>query len=274
MIQTTEYGPVIRYDLARKLPGGWRYWTTAYRVGKILIDSGCAHCADELVQHLSPISDLTQIVNTHTHEDHIGANGKLQHKYKDLNILAHPLALPVLQDPRGKQPLQPYRQVFWGLPEPSFGTPLTDQEIIRSNGYSFNVIYTPGHSIDHICLYETNREWLFSGDLFVGGKDRALREGYDIWEIIKSLKGIASLPVKWLFPGSARTRENPQAEIYAKIDYLEQLGGEILYYNEQGWSESRIAKKILGTPMRVEWITLGHFSRRHLIRSYLGLYKS
>jgi glyoxylase-like metal-dependent hydrolase (beta-lactamase superfamily II) len=274
MIRSTNYGPVTRFDLARNLPNSWRYWTTAYRVGNTLIDSGCAHCADELAQRLTANPDLAQIINTHTHEDHIGANGKLQRHYQDLKILAHPLALPVLEDPAGKQPLQPYRRIFWGLPCPSFGVSLTDGEIIENDDLSFQVIYTPGHSPDHLCLYEIKRNWLFSGDLFVGGKDHAIREGSDIWEIIRSLKLISTLPIKWLFPGSARTRENPQAEILAKIDYYEQLGEEIITCHERGWSESRMARMILGAPMRVERITLGHFSRRHLIRSYLGFYKS
>ena len=44
----------------------------------------------------------------------------------------------------------------------------------------FQVIYTPGHSPDHICLFEHKHGWLFTGDLFVGGMDRALRVDYDV----------------------------------------------------------------------------------------------
>lgn len=272
MIRTTEYGPVTRYDLAKNMPAGWRYWTTAYQVGSLLIDSGCAHCADELVQVLSARQGLTHIVNTHTHEDHIGANGRLQKLYH-LTIMAHPLALPVLQDPRGQQPLKPYRRIFWGMPEPSQGIPLENQATITCEGHTYQVIYTPGHSPDHICLYEPDEGWLFSGDLFVGGKERALREGYDIWGIIDSLKKISRLKINWLFPGSARARKNPEAEIHAKIDYLQRLAEGIVQSARDGLSEARIARKILGPPMRVELITLGHFSRRHLVRSCLGKYR-
>ena len=44
------------------------------------------------------------------------------------------------------------------------------------------VIHTPGHCSNHLCLYEPNKGWLFTGDLFVGGKDRALRAGNDIFK--------------------------------------------------------------------------------------------
>lgn len=272
MIRISDYGPVTRFDLARDMPEGWRYWTTAYKVGTLLIDSGCAHCVRELTQTLSSHQRLTQIVNTHSHEDHIGVNGELQKMY-NLTIRAHPLALPILADPRGKQPLKPYRRIFWGMPKPSQGKPLADQELITCDGYTYQVLYTPGHSPDHICLYELNQGWLFSGDLFVGGKERAIREGYDIWGIIDSLKRIAGLKINWLFPGSARVRQNPGAEILAKIEHLEKLGEEIIQRAQQGWSEAQITREILGPPMRVEVITLGHFSRRHLVRSYLGKYR-
>ncbi len=208
MLRATTYGDVTRFDLARTLAGKGRYWTTAYLVDGWLIDTGCAFSAPELVRLLAD-KPLAGIVNTHSHEDHIGANGRLQRERAGLPIRVHPLALPVLADPRGQQPLHPYRRVLWGWPEPSQGQPASDGEVIETGRCRFQVVYTPGHSPDHICLYEPEQGWLFTGDLFVGGRDRALREGYDIWAIIASLKRIALLPAKRLFPGSARCAKIP-----------------------------------------------------------------
>lgn len=104
------------------------------------------------------------------------------------------------------------------------GSPTTlwrDGEVIEAGRYRFQVISTPGHSLDHICLYEAERGWLFTGDLLVGGRDRALREGYDFWGIIASLKRIAAWPAQRLFPGSARGRDHPAEEIAAKGAHLE-----------------------------------------------------
>jgi len=133
------------------------------------------------------------------------------------------------------------------------------------------VIYTPGHSPDHICLYEPDRGWLFTGDLFVGGHDRALRAGYDIWAIISSLKQIAALTATTLFPGSARVRHDPATELAAKITYLEELGERVLALHRQGRSVRGIIRALLGGPMLIEFITLGHFSRKQLVLSYLGV---
>ena len=235
----------------------------------MLVDTGCAHSALELVEALAD-QHLLRIVNTHSHEDHIGANGLLQRQRVGLEILAHTLALPVLADPRGRQPLHPYRRVMWGWPEPCQGQALADGETIETARYRFQVLYTPGHSSDHVCLYEPEQGWLFSGDLFVGGQERALRAGYDIWQIIASLKRVAALRLTTLFPGSARVREDPAKELCAKIAYLEGLGEAVLALDRQGWSVPEIVRALCGGPMLIELITLGHFSRRWLVLSYLG----
>ena len=260
---------VTRYDLARALAGKGRYWTTAYLVDGLLLDSGCAHTALEFVHSLGG-RPLTHLFNTHTHEDHIGANGPLQRLHPDLRILAHPLALPVLAEPRRRQPLHPYRRLFWGWPEPSIAQAVSDGELIATHSHQFQVIYTPGHSPDHACLYEPQRGWLFTGDLFVGGRDRALRLGYDIWEIIASLKRVASLPLTRMFHGSARVPENPRAALLQKIAYLEELGGRVMDLHRHGWSVPAIVREVCGKTMWVEWITLGNFSRRRLVLAFLG----
>jgi glyoxylase-like metal-dependent hydrolase (beta-lactamase superfamily II) len=268
MLRTSTYQEIIRFDAARTIAGRGVYWTTCYRVDGTLIDTGCAHSAHEMVEALAG-KPLERIINTHSHEDHIGANGRLQRERPGLEILAHPLAIPVLADPRHEQPLHPYRRIFWGWPEPSLAKPVAEGCCIDCGDLQFQLLYTPGHSRDHYCLYEAERQWLFSGDLYVGGQDRALREGYDIWQIIASLKRVGALPCRVLFPGSARVRENPKKELEEKIAYLEELGGKVLDRHAKGWSVDAIVKDLCGKPTAVEWVTLGNFSRRHLVRSYL-----
>jgi glyoxylase-like metal-dependent hydrolase (beta-lactamase superfamily II) len=140
---------------------------------------------------------------------------------------------------------------------------------IETKNFRFQVLYTPGHSPDHLCLYVPEQGWLFTGDLFVGGWDRALRDGYDIWQIIASLKRIAALPSTVMFPGSARIRENPQDELESKIAYLEEFGDKVLELHRKGWDVNAIVRALCGKPMLIEIVTLGNFARRHLVLSYL-----
>ena len=101
--------------------------------------------------------------------------------------------------------------------------------------------------------------------------DRATRAGYVIWQIIASLKQVALLPAVKLFPGSAQVRENPKRELDSKISYLEELGEQVLELHRQGREVQEIVRALCGGPMLVEIFTLGHFSRRRLILSYLGM---
>ncbi|HEY48014.1 MAG: hypothetical protein AMJ88_13375 [Anaerolineae bacterium SM23_ 63] len=268
MLKASQYDTVTRFDLARTIAGRGRYWTSAHFIDGLLVDSGCAYTVSELVRALDGIP-LRYVVNTHSHEDHIGANGPLQQERTNIDILAHPLALPILAHPRERQPLHPYRRLYWGWPEPSMGKSVNHHETVETEHHRFRVIYTPGHSPDHLCLYEPDRGWLFTGDLFVGGRERALRADYDIWQIIDSLKQIAGLPINWMFPGSARVRENPKEDLNAKISYLEEFGESVLELHEKGRSVKSITRALCGKPIPVEWITLGHFSRRNLVLSFI-----
>lgn len=268
MLKITRFGDVTRFDLARTIAGQGRYWTTAYWVDGLMIDTGCAYTAGELVESLAGM-ELAGIVNTHSHEDHIGANGRLQRLHPGLTIRAHPLALPILKNP-DRQYLHPYRKILWGRPEPSQGSALSDGGEVHSERYRFRILYTPGHSADHLCLYEPDRGWLFSGDLFVGGQDRTLRAGYDIWGIIASLKRVAGLPATMLFPGSARVRDDPAQALAGKINYLESMGQQVKEMHQAGQSVNEIARTLFDGPLPVELITLGHFSRRRLVLAYLG----
>jgi glyoxylase-like metal-dependent hydrolase (beta-lactamase superfamily II) len=146
---------------------------------------------------------------------------------------------------------------------------VTDGELISTRSGRLQVIFTPGHSCDHICLFEPHQGWLFTGDLFVGGHDRALRVDCSIWQIIDSLKKICALDAAIMFPGSARVRHSPAEAIMEKIDYLKRLGEKVLELDRKGRSVGEIVRALCGPPMLIELLTLGHFTRAHLVRSYL-----
>ena len=259
---------VTRIDSARTIAGRGFYWSTAYFVAGVLVDTGCAHSAHELAD-LMRDKNLKAIINTHTHEDHIGANGILQDQQKEVEIFAHSTGLHVLNHPLENQPLQMYRRVIWGQPLPCVGKAVEDGDVIEIGEASFKVIHTPGHSPDHICLFEQNRGWLFSGDLFVGGKDRALRADNDIWQLIASLKRVTKLPLTRLYPGSARIRENPVQALSDKINYLEETGDRVLALYKQGISKKEIAGRMFGGAMPIEFFTMGDFTRLNLVESFL-----
>ena len=73
-----------------------------------------------------------------------------------------------------------------------------------------------------------------------------------------------------MFPGCARVRENPKVELHEKINYLEEMGKKVLELGGKGWDVDAIARALFGKIMFIEIFTLGHFSRRNLVQSYLS----
>ncbi len=264
MIDIEQIGEVKRFRLGRTLWGRVWYFTGAYWVDGLVVDTGCAYTVQELASALHG-STVDRIVNTHSHEDHIAGNAALQEEFR-AEILAHPDAVPFLADPRQRR-LRPYQLVLWGYPAPSKASAIG--EVIESRHLSFQVIHTPGHSPDHICLYEPERGWLFTGDAYVGGRDRALRLDYNIWQIIESLKKLASLSPKVPFAGSGTVRFDAGEELSFKIEYLEETGARVLKLHKEGWSRRRIRASVLGQEMPIAYLTLGNFSGRNLVRSYI-----
>ena len=265
MLLVEEYGPVLKFCAARDFFGRSFYHTAAYWADGLLIDTTCPFTADGLLRATASLA-VVQIVNTHCHEDHIGANGLLQ-RARGATIRAHPLALSILANPR-LQHLQLYRRIFWGWPEPSQGIAVGDG--VETEHYRFQVIGTPGHSPDHICLYEPEQGWLFAGDAYIGGKDRAARPDYDIYAIIASLKKLAALRVACLFPGSGTVRlDDPVADLQRKVEYLEELGAKVRQLHNQGLGVQAIQKRLLGGDPSIRYLTLGHFRARYLVEAYL-----
>ena len=265
MISIENIGEVRGFRLARAILGRAMYYTAAYWADGLMIDTGCFYTVTELITALKDLK-VDRVVNTHSHEDHIGANAALSRAF-GAKILAHPLAIPVLALPRREKHLDPYQVVMWGYPEPSSATAIP--ETIQTKQHRFNVIHTPGHSLDHICLYEPDQGWLFSGDTYIGGKDRALRADYNIWQIIASLKELSLLDISLIFTGSGNVRRNGSAALKEKIAYLESMGEQALELHRRGLSYRQIRRKLFGREMLIAYLTLGHFTGRHLVRSFI-----
>jgi glyoxylase-like metal-dependent hydrolase (beta-lactamase superfamily II) len=260
----TPDGDVVKLRVARSFFGRPAYFTAAYWIDGVLIDTGCAHTARQFVSTLKGWR-VDRVVNTHAHEDHIGANAAVQETFR-CPVQAHPAALPILRDP-ARQPLQLYRRLFWGWPEPCDAEALN--EWVETPHHRLQVVHTPGHSPGHVCLFEPEQGWLFSGDAYIGGRDRALRKGYDIQVTLDSLKKLAELPVQAIMAGSGTVRWEGVEPLLDKIAYLEELGERIHKLHDQGLSPRRIRRRVLGPELPIAYVTFGHFSGRHLVDSYL-----
>ncbi|MGD1996419.1 MAG: MBL fold metallo-hydrolase [Anaerolineae bacterium] len=263
MLQTRTYGPVTRIHLARTFLGRPLYAVEAYLVDGLLIDTGCPGTASELVNWCRG-RGIRQAVNTHHHEDHGGGNSALQ-RVLDLPIAAPPGAVPILADfPR----LEFYRRVVWGQPDSVTVDRLGD--VIETDHHLFEVIPTSGHSPDHVCLFERERGWLFSGDLFIHERVRYLRADEDALAVLKSLRRALGLRPRLLFCSHAGLVEDACGAIERKIRYWEGLAGEARALSEAGLPLREVTDRLLGSEDMMAYLTRGHFAKINLIRSLLA----
>jgi glyoxylase-like metal-dependent hydrolase (beta-lactamase superfamily II) len=262
MLATTEYGQVTQIKLCRYPdfnPGGT---VSAYLVDGLLIDSGPAHTAEELTEFLKG-KGVKMVVNTHYHEDHIAANALLKERY-GVELLAHPLAVSKINQPAK---LYPYQEEVWGYPVPSqvkeIGNNITTQH------FRFEVIYTPGHDRDHICLFERKHGWIFTGDLFVGTRPNVVRPMDDVRQIIADLKRVKDLKPHILFPAPGNVRTEPAPVLERTIRYLEDLGQKVMELHDKGLSPAEIMKQIFGNEAPIAELTQQQFSSLNMVKSLL-----
>ncbi len=125
--------------------------------------------------------NLTHIILTHAHFDHVGA---LEAVHK-----AHPAALFAVGEH------EPLDSVYTFYSHPDLIIPPIDVRLVDGSTIGpFKVIHTPGHTKGSICLYSAKDQLLLSGDtLFCGGYGRTDLGG-SMSDMQTSLARLAELP--------------------------------------------------------------------------------
>jgi len=250
--------------MSRELFGKELYPAACYLVGGLLVDTGIAHLRKKLVSSMKG-KLFEAIVNTHAHEDHMGANALLQKSYK-VPIYAHRDALPVIARP-GRLKLLPYQKLYFGLPAPAHAEPIA--EVLESGGRRFRVLPAPGHSPDHILLHEEERGWLFCGDAFIAGQDRVFRGSYDLAEILGTLRRILDLAPEMMFTGMGAVLKRPAVKVRRKIAQYEEAADKAADLFRVGLGEKEISRKLFPGDGMVRIVTTGDFTALKLVRAYL-----
>ncbi len=251
--------------MARQVLGRPLYWVCAFHVDGLLIDTGCAHTAGELMTALEGYP-VAQVVCTHHHEDHIGGNVAVRARF-GIRARIHPLGIDRARHPDPRLPL--YRRVTWGRPPADDPEPLGNR--VDTDRHAFHVIHVPGHSPDQVVLFEEREGWLFSADCYLGERVQYLRQDEDLKESLASLRRIAALPVGRLFCSLGAVHDDGQAALAAKLAYWEHLCARVADLAAAGLPPAQIRRRLLGTEGILRWVSRGDFSKQHLVNQALRL---
>lgn len=257
MIKTASFGDVTQVEMSVSLFGRQVFPINSYIVQNLLIDTGAAMLSGEFLKAINR-SAISTVVNTHAHPDHIGSN------YAFPFVLTHPLAFERVRSPRLEMRLQ---RLLYGLPRPS--TPREVPASIQTKDYTFRVLHTPGHTSDHISLFEPVQKWAFTGDLLLWGETREVYIDVNIHAAMNSLSALSALDIDTLFPGHGPPFRTPKEAIRTQLETLKEFGKRIQELHDKGMSPEDIRTTLFGKERMFTYLTGGKFSALNLVKSYL-----
>lgn len=78
---------------------------------------------------------------------------------------------------------------------------LKSEQSFDIGGYTFQVVHTPGHTEDSICLYEASQKWLLTGDTAYPAPIYLQFSDSNVKSYGKSIQRLKELEVSDIFPG-------------------------------------------------------------------------
>ena len=113
---------------------------------------------------------ITDIAITHGHADHYGGVDKLFDAMGEPDVRCHPKLTKTLETLVPKESIKPVKS----------------REVLRAGGgAALRSIFTPGHSVDHVCFHFASERVLFTGDTILGSSSATVG---DLSAYMKSLQ--------------------------------------------------------------------------------------
>lgn len=190
-------------------------------------DSAYQALEEGMREHNSHPTEIRKLVITHVHPDHYGMAGRLK-RISSCDVVVHEKDAEVIKDryfsPRGLTDEMGKFMELNGVPplqtpemsQGSMGmldkvaavppdTSVKGGETFRVGTFDFEIIWTPGHSPGHICLYEPNRKLLLTGDhvlptITPNVSIHTQTHGSPLGDYMRSLEKLIDLDVEWVLP--------------------------------------------------------------------------
>lgn len=208
--------------------GHWEKVHSYLLIGKtsaLLIDTGLG--IGNIKKEVNKLTELpVTVVTTHVHWDHIGGHGSFDDIYvhkADEGWLKNGISIPLsfikknlMAEPFSKKAPEEFNienyKIYAGEPTKI----LDDKDIIDIGLRKIRVIHTPGHSPGHICLFEEESGYLYTGDLIYKGTLYAFYPSTDPILFKESINKISGLKgITKILP--AHNELNVQVDLISSI---------------------------------------------------------
>jgi endoribonuclease LACTB2 len=252
----------VEPQVTRIRTGSWQgrlfgYEVSAYLVHGVLVDTGFPRIAPAFAAAVETLRPRGAIV-THWHEDHAGNVAPLA--ALGLPLRLHPRCEAILRE---RPSIGLYRHVVWGR------APRLSSPIREFDPAPMQVLALPGHTDDHLVVWDAERRILVAGDLFLGVKVRVAHRHESPRRLLESLRAAAALEPRLLLDAHRGPLPDAAARLRAKIAWLEDTIGAIADRAERGDSVRAIARRVLGPEPVVGLVSGGEYSTRALVEAVL-----
>jgi glyoxylase-like metal-dependent hydrolase (beta-lactamase superfamily II) len=214
--RAVEISPLIRRVLARNANAFTFHGTGTYIVGRgkvAVIDPG--PLIDEHVAALKSTlasETVTHILITHTHNDHSPAAAPLK-AATGANTYGY--------GPHGAGKREEGVAVEEGG-DMAFhpDVAVRDGDVIKGEGWTFDCVYTPGHTSNHMCFALREEKALFSGDHVMGWSTTVIAppDG-DMAQYLASLEKLTRRDDRIYYPTHGNPIRNPQVFVSKLIEH-------------------------------------------------------
>jgi glyoxylase-like metal-dependent hydrolase (beta-lactamase superfamily II) len=228
----------------------------------LIIDTGmnrqeCMHEMSSCLGRLSVDLKKTDFFITHLHVDHIGLVGDLATDTS--KVYFNWLEASIVSPERSEEHLRKISAIYkshgfardelekaatshpaylYGLKRHVDFCPLKEGDTIDIGDYSLRCIETPGHSPNHMCLYEANKKVLISGDHILSD----ITPNIALWpemenplkEYLASLEKVYPLDVDLVLPGHRNVWNDHKRRITELQEHHQARLKEILTALEDG----------------------------------------
>ena len=252
----------VEPQVTRIRMGSWQgrmfgYEVSAYLIAGVLVDTGFPRVAATFAPVVDTLRPRGAIV-THWHEDHAGNVPLLA--ARGLPMRLHPQCEAILRE---RPPIGLYRHVVWGR------SPRLVAPVREFDPAPLQVLSLPGHTDDHLALWDPERRILVSGDLFLGVKVRVAHHSESPRRLLHSLRAAAALEPRLLLDAHRGPVRDATSGLRAKIAWLDETIGAITEGAGRGETPGAITRRVLGREPMVGVVSAGEYSKRALVDAVL-----